>query len=100
MRTSGQVCSAVTDKAKQVLEDNLKWLDIAEKERLSVGAPARVLWADLESRIKIAKAINGAVASRKLKVAASDCIIPTSSLVRLETSADRVARQRCLVWRA
>ena len=67
------MCYSVTDKAKQVLEDNLKWLDIAEKERLSVGAPARVLWADLEGRMKIAKAINAEVASHKLKVAASDC---------------------------
>ena len=68
------MCFAVTDKAKQVLEDNLKWLDIAEKEHLSVGAPARVLWADLEGRINIAEAINDEVASHKLKVATSDWI--------------------------
>ncbi|MFN3756701.1 MAG: urocanate hydratase [Flavobacterium sp.] len=49
------------EEIKQQLEDNLKWIIEAEKNRLVVGSKARILYADSEGRIKIAKAFNNAI---------------------------------------
>ncbi len=44
------------------LEDNLHWIRKAEENKLVVGSQARILYADSEGRIKIAKAFNDAIA--------------------------------------
>ena len=41
--------------------DNLKWIQDARHNQLVVGSKARILYADAEGRIKIAKAINTAI---------------------------------------
>jgi urocanate hydratase len=43
------------------LEDNIQWIRAAKKNKLVVGSRARILYADAEGRIKIAKAFNHAV---------------------------------------
>ncbi len=46
---------------QQQLNDNLKWIEQAGKNKLVVGSQARILYADAEGRIKIAKAFNDAI---------------------------------------
>ena len=48
------------------LEDNIRWIREAEKNKLVVGSKARILYADAEGRIRIARAFNEAI--RKGKV--------------------------------
>ncbi len=47
---------------QQQLADNIKWIKDAKKNKLVVGSQARILYADAEGRIKIAKAFNQAIA--------------------------------------
>jgi urocanate hydratase len=51
---------------KQQLADNLKWIKEAQKNKLVVGSQARILYADSEGRIEIARAFNKAVKQGKL----------------------------------
>jgi urocanate hydratase len=44
------------------LQDNITWLQNAKKNNLVVGSKARILYADAEGRIRIAKAFNKAIA--------------------------------------
>lgn len=46
---------------KQQMLDNLKWIREAKKNKLVVGSQARILYADAEGRIEIAKAFNEAI---------------------------------------
>jgi urocanate hydratase len=48
------------------LKDNINWIKAAKKNRLVVGSQARILYADAEGRIKIARAFNRAIAEGKL----------------------------------
>jgi len=45
------------------LQDNITWIESAKENKLVVGSKARILYADAEGRIKIAKAFNHAVAN-------------------------------------
>lgn len=46
---------------KQQLHDNIVWIKEAQQNNLVVGSQARILYADSEGRIKIAKAVNRAI---------------------------------------
>ncbi len=46
---------------KQQMLDNLKWIREAKKNKLVVGSQARILYADAEGRIEIARAFNEAI---------------------------------------
>lgn len=46
---------------QQQLDDNIRWISEAAKNRLVVGSQARILYADAEGRIRIALAFNEAV---------------------------------------
>ena len=46
---------------RQQLEDNLLWIQQAEQNKLVVGSQARILYADSEGRIRIARAFNKAI---------------------------------------
>jgi len=48
------------------MQDNIKWIKEAGKNKLVVGSKARILYADAEGRIKIAEAFNKAVRDGKL----------------------------------
>lgn len=49
------------NEIKQQMLDNLKWIREAKKNNLVVGSQARILYADAEGRIEIAKAFNDAI---------------------------------------
>ncbi|WP_346880794.1 urocanate hydratase [uncultured Algibacter sp.] len=44
------------------MRDNITWIKNAKKNNMVVGSQARILYADAEGRIKIAKAFNDAIA--------------------------------------
>ncbi len=45
----------------QQMQDNIRWIREAKKNKLVVGSQARILYADAEGRIEIAKAFNSAI---------------------------------------
>ncbi len=51
---------------KQQLEDNLLWIQQAEQNKLVVGSQARILYADSEGRIRIARAFNKAIRDKRI----------------------------------
>jgi urocanate hydratase len=55
------------EEIRQQLADNLLWIKQAEKNKLVVGSQARILYADSEGRIRIAKAFNRAIRDGHLK---------------------------------
>ncbi len=52
---------------KQQLDDNLRWIEQAEENKMVVGSQARILYADSEGRIRIARAFNDAIRDKRLK---------------------------------
>jgi urocanate hydratase len=46
---------------QQQMQDNIKWIEGARANRLVVGSQARILYADAEGRIGIARAFNKAI---------------------------------------
>ncbi len=51
---------------RQQLADNIRWIKEARENKLVVGSQARILYADAEGRIKIAKAFNDAIRAKKI----------------------------------
>ena len=48
------------------MQDNITWIQNAQSNQLVVGSQARILYADAEGRMKIAKAFNDAVAKKEI----------------------------------
>ena len=55
-----------TPDISQQLDDNIKWIKEAKSNKLVVGSQARILYADSQGRIEIAKAFNQAVSDGRL----------------------------------
>ncbi len=51
---------------QQQMADNIQWIKGAKENKLVVGSQARILYADAEGRMKIAKAFNDAIALGKI----------------------------------
>ncbi|WP_068597070.1 urocanate hydratase [Vaginella massiliensis] len=51
---------------QQQMQDNITWIKGAQENKLVVGSQARILYADAEGRIKIAKAFNDAIAKGEI----------------------------------
>jgi len=51
---------------RQQMADNVQWIRGAKANKLVVGSQARILYADAEGRMRIAKAFNDAIASGRL----------------------------------
>lgn len=51
---------------RQQMADNVQWIRGAKANKLVVGSQARILYADAEGRMRIAKAFNDAIASGAL----------------------------------
>lgn len=51
---------------RQQLKDNIHWIKNANKNNLVVGSQARILYANAEGRIKIAKSFNNAIERKKI----------------------------------
>ncbi len=52
---------------QQQMQDNIRWIEEAEKNQLVVGSQARILYADAEGRTAIALAFNEAIKKGELK---------------------------------
>jgi urocanate hydratase len=61
-----EIKTSAPTEIQQQMQDNIKWIEEAGKNKLVVGSQARILYADAEGRIKIAKAFNDAVQSGRL----------------------------------
>ena len=69
-----QIACAVLEKLAQTapseiqqqMQDNIQWIKGAQQNNLVVGSQARILYADSDGRIEIAKAFNDAIAQGKL----------------------------------
>ncbi|MBT8319515.1 MAG: urocanate hydratase [Gramella sp.] len=51
---------------QQQMQDNIQWIKGAQENKLVVGSKARILYADAEGRIAIAKAFNDAIARKEI----------------------------------
>jgi urocanate hydratase len=51
---------------QQQLSDNIRWIKAAGENKLVVGSQARILYADADGRINIAKAFNDAIKEGKI----------------------------------
>jgi urocanate hydratase len=60
-QTLEEMIGTAPPEIKQQLNDNLVWIKNAMENNLVVGSQARILYADSEGRIKIARAINKAI---------------------------------------
>jgi len=65
-----KVMEKLSDKApeeiKMQINDNMQWIKQAGQNKMVVGSQARILYADAEGRIKIAKAFNKAIKKGKI----------------------------------
>jgi urocanate hydratase len=56
-----EIMKTAPDSIAQQMQDNITWIEEAEKNNLVVGSQARILYADAEGRAKIAQAFNQAI---------------------------------------
>ncbi|MBF00974.1 urocanate hydratase [Flavobacterium coralii] len=56
-----EMAKTAPDEIKQQMEDNIRWIKGAQQNKLVVGSQARILYADSEGRINIARAFNEAI---------------------------------------
>lgn len=61
-----EIMKGSPDSIQQQMQDNITWIEEAEKNRLVVGSQARILYADAEGRAKIAAAFNDAIAKGEI----------------------------------
>lgn len=57
-----RIATQAPQEIYQQIRDNVHWIRDAKKNRLVVGSQARILYADAEGRIEIARAFNRAIA--------------------------------------
>lgn len=56
-----RMASSAPDVIKQQMQDNILWIKSAGENKMVVGSQARILYADSQGRIEIAKAFNDAI---------------------------------------
>ena len=61
-----QMLHATPKEIHPQLHDNIRWIDSADRNLPIVGSKSRILYADAEGRMKIAKAFNDAIMDRRL----------------------------------
>ena len=54
------------EEIKQQMQDNITWIKDAKQNKLVVGSQARILYADAQGRMEIAKAFNDAINSGEI----------------------------------
>jgi len=57
-----EMARTAPDEIRLQMEDNIRWIKGAKENDLVVGSKARILYADAEGRMRIAKAFNEAIA--------------------------------------
>lgn len=58
--------AAAPEEIRLQLEDNIQWIKGAKNNKLVVGSQARILYADAEGRMRIARAFNEAIAKKEI----------------------------------
>ena len=66
LRVMKEIMTHSPAEIQQQMQDNITWIEEAEKNKMVVGSQARILYADAEGRIKIAKAFNQAIAREEI----------------------------------
>ncbi|MCD6019349.1 MAG: urocanate hydratase [Bacteroidetes bacterium] len=66
LRVLEEIYKTAPAEINQQLSDNIIWIRDAMKNNLVVGSQARILYADSEGRVKIAEAINKAIAAKEI----------------------------------
>jgi urocanate hydratase len=61
-----EMAKSASPEIKQQMQDNIKWIKGAQENKLVVGSQARILYADAEGRINIARAFNEAIAKGEI----------------------------------
>lgn len=61
-----EILQTAPKEIQQQLQDNITWIGEAHENRLVVGSQARILYADAEGRINIARAFNRAIAAGEI----------------------------------
>jgi urocanate hydratase len=61
-----QIMENSPNEIKLQMQDNITWIRNAKSNKLVVGSQARILYADAEGRMKIAKAFNDAISQGKI----------------------------------
>ena len=65
-RVLKEIIATAPDEIKLQLSDNINWIESAMDNKMVVGSQARILYADAEGRMKIAKAFNDAIKNGEL----------------------------------
>ena len=65
-RVLEELMTSAPDEIKQQMADNIQWIKGAQENALVVGSQARILYADSDGRIAIARAFNMAIAKGAL----------------------------------
>ncbi len=66
LKVMKEIKANAPEEIQQQMQDNIKWIEEAEQNKLVVGSQARILYADAEGRAKIAEAFNQAIKSRAI----------------------------------
>ncbi len=61
-----EIMKSSPKEIQQQMQDNITWIKGAQENKLVVGSQARILYADAEGRIKIAKTFNTAIAKGEI----------------------------------
>ena len=61
-----EIAATAPKEITQQMNDNIRWINEAQKNKLVVGSQARILYADSEGRTKIALAFNAAIRNGKI----------------------------------
>ena len=74
LKKTDEIAKTISTKIKEKapieiqgqLDDNIKWIEDAQKHKLVVGSKARILYADSQGRIEIARAFNLAISKKEI----------------------------------
>jgi urocanate hydratase len=61
-----EMLASAPDDIRPQLSDNIRWIKSARENKLVVGSQARILYADAEGRIRIARAFNQAIRNGRI----------------------------------
>ncbi len=61
-----EILKTAPEEIQSQLKDNIQWIKEAKKNKLVIGSKARILYADAQGRIQLAKAFNEAIAAGKV----------------------------------
>ncbi len=66
LRVLEEIQTTASEDVRSQLADNINWIRAARSNKLVVGSKARILYADANGRIRIAKAFNDAIKEGKI----------------------------------